>query len=140
MSDRYWEHFPHEADIGVRGVAPTASAAFCEAALALTAVITDPARVVPRRHVEIHCDAPDLELLLADWLNALIFEMTTRHMLFSRYSVEIRAGHLHGTAVGETIDPARHQPAVEVKGATMTELRVFQDANGRWLAQCVVDV
>jgi len=35
---------------------------------------------------------------------------------------------------------ARHQPTVEVKGATYTELKVAQDALGQWVAQCVVDV
>ena len=37
-----WEHFPHEADIGVRGRGMSAATAFEQAALALTAVITDP--------------------------------------------------------------------------------------------------
>jgi tRNA nucleotidyltransferase (CCA-adding enzyme) len=34
----------------------------------------------------------------------------------------------------------RHQPAVEVKGATYTALKVARDEQGRWVAQCVVDV
>lgn len=42
-----WEHFRHEADIGVRGLGATREAAFEQAALALTAVLTDPARVAP---------------------------------------------------------------------------------------------
>ncbi len=37
MTDRQWEHFPHHADVGVRGVGPTREAAFEEAARALTA-------------------------------------------------------------------------------------------------------
>jgi SHS2 domain-containing protein len=37
------------------------------------------------------------------------------------------------------VDPVRHEPAVEVKGATYTALRV-QQTDGHWLAQCVVDV
>ena len=40
-----WEHFPHDADIGVRGFGPTVVAAFEQAALALTAVITDPGHI-----------------------------------------------------------------------------------------------
>ncbi len=138
MSDRYWEHFHHEADIGVRGVGPTVADAFGE--VALTAVITDPATVVGRATIAIRCEAPDPELLLVDWLNALVFEMTTRKMLFSRFSVSITGQQLHGTATGETIDIARHEPAVEVKGATLTELKVFKDNHGLWHAQCVVDV
>jgi SHS2 domain-containing protein len=38
------------------------------------------------------------------------------------------------------VDVARHQPAVEVKGATFTELKVRRTDQGEWLAQCVVDV
>ena len=39
-----WEHFPHGADIGVRGVGASRGEAFEEAALAVTAVVTDPVR------------------------------------------------------------------------------------------------
>lgn len=135
-----WEHFPHQADMGVRGVGPTPAAAFEQAALAMTAIVTDPAGVAPDEAVEIRCEAPDDELLLVDWLNALILEMAARHMLFSRFEVTLEGRHLHATAWGETVDAQKHQPAVEVKGATYTELTVGRDESGRWLAQCVVDV
>lgn len=135
----YWEHFPHEADMGVRGIGPSLAEAYAQAALALTAVICDPAAVRPRETVQIELDEADPELLLVDFLNALIFEMATRNMLFSRFEVSVRDGHLRASAGGERIDIARHQPSVEVKGATYTELAVRRD-NGGWLAQCVVDV
>ena len=61
-------------------------------------------------------------------------------MLFSRFEVGIDGQQLHGKAWGEKVDVARHQPAVEVKGATYTSLRVSQNASGLWMAQCVVDV
>ena len=61
-------------------------------------------------------------------------------MLFSRFQVQLRDGQLTGTAWGEPIDLARHAPAVEVKGATLTELRVEQRGPDFWVAQCVVDV
>ncbi|MEY4705766.1 MAG: hypothetical protein RL042_1971 [Nitrospirota bacterium] len=135
-----WEHFPHQADIGVRGIGSTKEAAFEWAAQALTAVITDPESVASAQAVPIVCEAPDDELLLVDWLNALVYEMATRRMLFSRFTVRFNDHSLHATAWGEPIEVARHQPAVEVKGATYTELSVKQDEQGRWIAQCVVDV
>jgi tRNA nucleotidyltransferase (CCA-adding enzyme) len=135
-----WEHFPHQADMGVRGIGPTKEAAFEHAALAMTAVITDPASVAPLQAVPIVCEAPDDELLLVDWLNALVYEMAMRKMLFNRFTVRINGHSLQATAWGEPVDVAHHQPAVEVKGATYTELSVKQDRQGRWMAQCVVDV
>ena len=135
-----WEHFPHEADIGVRGIGSTREKAFEAAGLGVTAVITDPASVSPMQAVQIACEAPDEELLLVDWLNALVYEMATRKMLFSRFTVHLNDHSLHATAWGEQIEVARHQPAVEVKGATYTALSVKRDEQGRWIAQCVVDV
>jgi tRNA nucleotidyltransferase (CCA-adding enzyme) len=136
----YWEHYEHGADIGVRGVGPTKAAAFEQAALALTAVVADPAEVAALDSVEIRCEAPDDELLLADWLNALVFEMAVRRMLFSRFRVRIDDGCLTALATGEPTSTERHRPSVEVKGATLTTLRVARADDGRWTAQTVVDV
>ena len=135
-----WEHFHHEADIGVRGTGQTSAQAFEQAAIALTAVITEPETVACRETLSIECEAPDLELLLVDWLNALVYEMATRKMLFRRFQVELSGTRLHATACGEPVDVARHQPAAEVKGATYTQLEVCEDQSGQWHAQCVVDV
>ncbi|MEA5098602.1 MAG: archease [Burkholderiaceae bacterium] len=136
----HWEHFEHRADIGVRGISPSKEGAFEQAAVALTAVTSDPSRVVAKDKVVVHCVAPDDELLLTDWLNALVFEMATRRMLFSRFKVRMVDHSLEGEAWGESLDQARHQPAVEVKGATYTELKVGRYPDGMWFAQCVVDV
>ena len=135
-----WEHFPHKADIGIRGAGATKEQAFEQAAVALTAVITEPEKVASERKVEIACQADDDELLLADWLNSLLYEMATRKMLFGRFEVRIEQDRLNGTAWGEKLDVSRHTPTTEVKAATYAELSVRQDENGVWIAQCVVDV
>ena len=140
MVEERWEHFPHAADIGVRGIGRTKERAFELAAMALTAVITDPGAVRAQQAVAVSCAAPDDELLLADWLNALVYEMITRRMLFGRFSVRIEGGRLEATVWGEPIDAQRHRPAVEVKGATYTALAVRNGREGEWVAQCVVDV
>src|SRR6516162_8073770 len=123
----HWEHFPHDADVGVRGVGATKAQAFEQAALALTAVVTDLQSIEPQQAIEVECEAPDDELLLADWLNSLIYEMAARRMLFSRFSVQVDGHHLRGQSWGESVDPGRHHPAVEIKGATYTSLRVGQE-------------
>ena len=139
-ADNNWEHFPHDADIGVRGYGHNVATAFENAARAMTAVMLDPAEVRPNQVVRIVCEAPDQEFLLLDWLNALIFEMSTRKMLFSEFNVSLENGRLEAEARGEATDVERHAPAVEIKGATLTELKVTQIEDGRWLAQCVIDV
>jgi len=141
MTTAAWEHFEHRADIGVRGIGQDMAEAFAQAALAMTAIITDPDSVQPEHGVLLACSETDPELLFVDWLNQVIFEMATRGMLFSRFEVRIGGnGELHAEIRGEAVDRARHTPAVEIKGATFTELSVQQQADGRWVAQCVVDV
>jgi SHS2 domain-containing protein len=134
-----FETFAHDADIGVRGRGATLPEAFARAGLALTAVVTDPAAVREVLSVTIACESADPEALLFDWLNALVYEMATRHVLFARYEVKVEGSRLRAKAFGEPVDVPRHSPAVEVKGATWTGLRVVREGSG-WLAECVVDV
>ena len=88
---------------------------------------------------DINKAAPDLELLLVEWLNAIVYQTAVGQRLFSRFEVEIHDGRLSARIWGEAIQRERHRPAVEVKGATLTALKVT-DRDGEWTAQCVVDV
>ena len=135
-----WEHFSHQADMGIRGQGASKEEAFEQAALALTAVITDLDKVEPLTLVTVQREETDDELLFAEWINALVYEMATRKMLFRRFRVAFAAHTLIGEAWGELVDVGKHQPAVEVKGATYTSLQVRQEPGGEWVAQCVVDV
>ena len=138
-SNTRWEHFPHDADVGVRGFGATLAEAFEHAAEALTAVVTH-AAVEPKMAIDVRCEASDLELLFVEWLNAIIYEMAVRSMLFSRFAVRIEDTRLKGTLWGEPIDVERHAPACEPKGATYTALKVAAGSNGIWSAACIVDV
>jgi tRNA nucleotidyltransferase (CCA-adding enzyme) len=140
MPARNWEHFEHDADIGLRARASSREGLFEAMAEALTALIADPEDVYPAESVSIRCEAPDDALLLTDWLNALIYEMATRRMLFGDWHVSIDGQVLDAVAKGEPVDRARHKPVVEVKGATYTALSVDRDSTGTWHGQCVVDV
>jgi SHS2 domain-containing protein len=135
-----WEHFPHGADVGIRGYGPTPAAAFGQAALAMTAAMTNPAQVELRETVIVECRAASLEELFFDWIDALVFEMSTRRMLFGRFEVEMDDCRLRARVMGEAVDRSKHQPAIEIKGPTFTQLRVGYAPSGGWLAQCVVDV
>ena len=67
-----WEHFPHDADVGLQGVGAAPVRAFEQATRVLTAVVRH-AEVEPNLAVEVRCEAPDLELLFVEWLNAVIY-------------------------------------------------------------------
>lgn len=134
-----WSHFAHGADIGLQGGGEHKFQAFEEIAIALTAVVTDPDSVAAEEAISLSCEAPSDEILLVDWLNALIYEMSVRQMLFSDFKVSIKDGVLRAKIAGEQVDREKHHPAVEVKGATFTALAV-EETDAGWVVQCVVDV
>jgi SHS2 domain-containing protein len=135
-----WEHFSHGADIGVRGFGSTPDIAFEQAALATIAVMTNPSLIRLEKAVEIEAEAPSLDILFFDWINSLVFEMVEQRIVFGDFRVTIHGFRLKGRAIGEPTSRERHMLAVEIKGATFTELAVVEDRPGAWRAQCVVDV
>lgn len=135
-----WEHFPHGADIGVRGVGRSLEEAFVQGGLALTAVVASPEAIQQMTGVRIECEAAEPDVLFVDWLNAIVYEMAVRRMLFGAYRVTIDGSRLTAEAIGEQVEESRHEPAVEIKGATYTGLRVAREPDDSWTAQCVVDV
>ncbi|OCP14999.1 MULTISPECIES: archease [unclassified Ensifer] len=134
-----WEHFHHDADIGVRGSGRSVVEAFEQAALGLTRIVTY-SPIAADIRVEVECRQCDLELLFVDWLDAIIYEIATRKVLFGCFAVRIEGLFLQGSLWGEPVDVVRHAPACEPKGATLTALKVARDDSGIWTAQCVIDV
>jgi SHS2 domain-containing protein len=135
-----WQHFDHQADMGVRGIGRSREEAFEQAALALVAVTLAPETVLESQRVCVTCTGDDDELLLLDWLSAVVYQMSAYRMVFGRFVIHIEGQRLDGELWGEPLDLARHQVGVEVKAATATALRVERRPDGTWVAQCVVDV
>lgn len=135
-----WELFEHGADVGVRGYGDTLAGAFEQAALALTGVVADAGDIKETTRVDLACEADDPGVLLVDWLNAIVYEMSANKLLFHRYRVTLDGHNLQGTAWGEPVEAGRHRPVVEIKGATYTELKVERLDDDSWMAQTVVDV
>jgi len=134
------ELFAHQADWGVRGRGATPDEAFAAAARAMMRIVCEPDAVEPAVEVPFARRAADLETLLVDWLDAVIYTMSVRKLVFGRFAVSLDGTCLRAHAWGERADPSRHDLGTELKGATYTLLRVAQEADGSWVAQCVVDV
>ncbi len=136
----HWEHYPHPADMGIRGFGATRDEAFIQAALAMTAVVAPLKRIEPAEVVDAVCEEDDDEMLFWFWLNAVLYEMGTRNMLFSRFEIQPFDGGLKARLWGQEVNVKRHKPAVEVKAVTYADLKVEQKRDGQWIAQCIVDV
>ena len=135
--------FDHTGDIGVSLTGRTLDELFSDAAVAFTDTITTLDRVEPRRPVEVTVDAPELDLLLVDFLSELLYRFDTRAWLTRHASVELReqdgGWSLQGTLTGERLDPARHVVKLLVKAVTYHGLRV-EKRDGQWTADVVFDI
>jgi SHS2 domain-containing protein len=140
MVKKGWEHYSHTADMGIRGFGATKEEAFAEAALAMTGTSIDPKTIRPERQVEITCEGDDDELLFISWLNCILYEMAARKMVFGKFEAAIDGKWLTGRIWGENLDLERHKPVLEIKGATYSDLKVRQDKDGTWIAQCIIDI
>src|SRR5512143_2998712 len=121
---KQYETFEHEADIGIRGYGGTPEEAFANAAKAMYSVMVELGRVEQKQFRGVNVSAEDREQLLVEWLNALLAMSDVERMVFSRFEVRIEGNVLTGTARGERFDRIRHEPRVEVKGATYHLLSV----------------
>ncbi len=133
-----WEHLTGGTEPRVRGNGRTPDEALEQAAVALCALVTDPAMVEVREEVSLECDGHDLDSLLANWLRAVIHSMAARRLRFRCFAVRLDGWHLFGYAYGEHLDPERHRGALELRGVSLAGPTVRRLADGRWTAECEV--
>jgi SHS2 domain-containing protein len=163
------ETFEHTADIGLRVRNADLSGLFAEAAEGLISVIVEnPQSVRPDDTYHFQLQAEQLDELLHDWLDELLFAFHARHVLFARFDIEIGGAaitlnespgqshsdansiplpetatnppyELKATARGEPVDPTRHAIDQEVKAVTYHGLKLTRQS-GDWLAEVVLDI
>jgi SHS2 domain-containing protein len=130
----------HTADLGIELEAPTLPALFERAGLAVLGLAVDVAAVEPRERVALACAADDREMLLHDWVHALLVRLQAGAFAVSELAVdEISERAVRGWGAGERLDPARHAFYTEIKGVSWHELAVRETAGG-WWARIIVDV
>lgn len=135
-----FETFEHTADLGLRIEAASLPELFADAARGLTSVLVDNIEAIqPRDEEIIELSGLELDYLLFDWLNELLFRFESRQKLYRDFEVHLTDGQLRAIVRGETCDPTRHRLAHEVKAITYHELRVEQ-TNGVWRAELIVDI
>lgn len=131
-------YFDHEADIGIIGHGKTIVDSFTHAAFLMFSIMTDLTQVRPKDTINFTFIEPDVELAFVTWLNLLLAQANSKHMIFSEFTISQQDEKWICQAVGEQWhDGLIH--GTDVKGATLTMLSVKR-VNQLWEARCVVDV
>lgn len=134
-----FEVLEHTADTGIIAYGSDLKQAFANAAVGLFSLMVDLDTVRESLEKQIEVNAPDMEGLLVEWLNELIFIFDVEYILFKRFEItELGAGHLKAQAFGEKVEPTRHEIKLGVKAATYHMLHIEKD-NG-YRVQVLFDV
>lgn len=125
-----FELIEHTADMGLKAYGETLSGAFANAALGMFSLIAElkNVRKTESRRVEVKAD--DVEGLLFEWLNSLLYYFDVDMLLFRRFDIiEFGDTHLAATCYGEPYDASRHRLRMGVKSATYHQLEVDREKN-----------
>lgn len=137
------ETFEHKADAGVRGIGKSLEEAFEECAKAMFSIMADLEKVKAGKEVKVEAEAESRENLLVKFLNQMLYLRDVKQMLFSRFDLYIiedgEKWKLEGKAFGEKINKETQGIKSDVKAASYHQLKV-EESNGKFIAQCVVDV
>lgn len=135
-----FELVDHTADVGVHAWAPTREGVFEETGKAVFSLICDPLTIDDTEIVDVRVEAADRELLLAAWIDELVYQFETRRTLFVDFELtELDDTHLVARATGERLDPSRHAICGGVKAATLHRLSLEEGPSG-WDGFVILDV
>jgi len=135
-----FEQIEHGADLGIRVFAPTLPELFRQAALGMYALMVDLETVRPSDHVDITLTGDELDLLLVDFLNELLYHTDAHGMLFCDCDVTLASAGLQARCRGERYDPERHTIEEGIKAATYHMLAITERAAGGYEATIIFDV
>lgn len=132
------------ADVAFEAQGKTLEELFKEAALAVTNTMVKDVRAIEQKTSKsIEVGAGDVEMLLFQFLQELIFYKDAELLLFSRFDLAIEqknsTWHLRGKAHGEEISPGRHELLVDVKAVSLHNFKVEETSRG-WQATVIIDV
>ncbi|MDD4859158.1 MAG: archease [Dehalococcoidales bacterium] len=120
----------HTADIGLEAYGKTMPEAFANAAYGMFAIMTDLRKVRAKTSRRIEIKESDIETLLVEWLNRLIYYFDAEMLLFKRFDiVKFDDTHLTAVCYGEKFDAARHEIKIGVKAATYYSLEIDKERN-----------
>jgi SHS2 domain-containing protein len=120
----------HTADTGIKAYGRNLAEAFANAAYGMFLIMSDLENINESEVRRIEVKADDVEGLLFEWLNTLLYYFDVESLIFKRFVVtDISDKKLLAECYGEKFDSGRHQIKIGVKSATYHMLNVDRDKN-----------
>ncbi len=143
MDRPFHKFLDHTADVFFVAKANTLSELFEQCALAVEETMVDVAKVQPKQKIKILGEDKEIDRLLYDFMDELIFFKDYKQLMFCKFEIDIQEKDgkyvLTCFASGEKLDIARHDPKVDVKAVTMHQFEVKKIDKG-WQANVILDI
>lgn len=132
------------ADVAFEAQGKTLDEVFESSGFALTnAMIKDLSKIEQRAEKSFEVEAEDVEMLLFNFLQELIFYKDAERLLFNKFDLDIVQKEdgwlLSARAYGEEIDREKHELLADVKAVALHNFKVEETEKG-WRASVIVDV
>ena len=138
--EKPFEIIDHTADIGIVAYGADIKLVFANAALGLFNLMADLDDFEEGLQRELELSAEDVEVLLIEWLNELIYIFDVEHIIFKKFEIEkLTSTQVKARCFGEKMKPEQHKLKREIKAATYHMLRISKE-DGTYKVQVIFDI
>jgi SHS2 domain-containing protein len=138
-----FEIIDHTADIGSKVYGLTLEDIFEQAAISMYSIIffNNVPNIEPIGEYEINLNSSDLEQLLVDWLDEILFIFSTENIVICKFKLEINLDKisLNAKIIGQTVSEEQLKATCEIKAVTFHMLKI-EKVNDQWEASILFDV
>jgi SHS2 domain-containing protein len=130
----FFEFHDHTADIQVHAVGDTLAQMVEQTVLGMMNIMTSADQVTAKIARKIEISAPDLEILIVNYLTEYLYYFDVEHLLFSKvivspitFNEETGEYKIKSISYGELFDPKKHEMRTEIKAVTYSFLEINQE-------------
>lgn len=135
-----FELVDHTADISIKAYGKSLKELFENAAFGMFNILADLEGITISTKSEIKVEAPDREELLIEWLDELLYDFYTKHIIFCEFDIkELTDKKLTARVKGRFIGENKNRLKTEIKAATRHDLRI-EKKEDTYEVQIVFDV
>jgi SHS2 domain-containing protein len=130
------------ADIAFIAYGKDVNELFENSAFAMFSIMGNVSKVKNKIKKDVNCEARDLQSLMFNWLNELLFLSDSEYIIFSKFRVNIKKLEdrivLNAICEGEKINEKTHEIKTSIKAATYHNMKIGK--NDFWKAQVILDI
>jgi len=117
----------HTADVSIKAYGRDLKELFRNSALGMFNILADLEGITTSMELEIKVVAPDTEELLVEWLDELLYNFYTKHIIFSSFDIiEFSDNNLVAKVKGRFVGENKNRLKTEIKAATRHNLKIMK--------------